>query len=207
MPSYIVGPGESIPSIAKDNGFLWKTIWEHEQNRALKQLRKDPNVLLEGDEVYLPDPTTKTETRPTKAKHTFVRLGEPTKIKIQMKKMGKPRANEQYTIEIDGVSITGVTDGSGNVEQFMPGNSRRAVLKLKDGKEEYRLKIGHLDPVEETSGVQQRLSNLGFDCGDEDGYLGPVTKAAIAKFQKQQGLMVTGEPNALTCNKLKELHK
>jgi len=43
--------GDSIPSIAKSNGLLWKQIWEHADNAELKKLRKDPNVLCAGDVV------------------------------------------------------------------------------------------------------------------------------------------------------------
>ena len=43
MPDYTVGNCDSIPSIAKDKGFFWKTIWNHPNNAMLKALRKDPN--------------------------------------------------------------------------------------------------------------------------------------------------------------------
>jgi hypothetical protein len=204
---YVVQDGDSIPSIAKTHGYLWKALWEHPKNADLKKLRKDPNVLLAGDVVHLPDPEPKEETRATGSRHKFVRKGEPTKLKLQLTRLGKPRANEKYTLVVDGTKIEGTTNGNGEIEQLIPGNSRQAKLQLKGGKEEYALKIGHLDPPDEISGVQQRLRNLGYDCADENGQIGPATTEALKAFQAQHGLPVTGAINSMTVDKLKEQHR
>ncbi|MDO4370230.1 MAG: peptidoglycan-binding domain-containing protein [Clostridia bacterium] len=40
--------------------------------------------------------------------------------------------------------------------------------------------------------VQQQLNDRGYDCGAADGVIGKKTRAAIAEFQNDQGLAVTG---------------
>jgi N-acetylmuramoyl-L-alanine amidase len=40
--------------------------------------------------------------------------------------------------------------------------------------------------------LQRRLNALGFDCGREDGILGPATEAALKRFQRERGLEPDG---------------
>ncbi len=201
---HTVSTGESIVSIAKSYGFFWQTLWNHGQNAALKSLRKNPNVLLEGDEVFIPDKVLKHESRATEQKHKFKRKGEPVKLKLQLMLMGEPRANEDYVIDIEGKLINGKTDGQGKLEQFIPGDARSGSITLRGGAEVYPLRIGDLDPVDTISGVQQRLNNAGFDCGGEDGELGEHTREALREYQAQNKLKVTGEADAATKAKLTE---
>ena len=55
MPTVTVNRGDSIPSLAHDNGHFWETLWNHGDNAALKALRKTPNILMPGDEVFVPE--------------------------------------------------------------------------------------------------------------------------------------------------------
>lgn len=41
--------------------------------------------------------------------------------------------------------------------------------------------------------VQQALNDLGYDCGKADGVCGKKTKAALKKYQKDNGLTVDGK--------------
>jgi hypothetical protein len=207
MAKQPVGAGESTSSLAKKNGFFWKTIWDHPENAALKAKRKDPNVLLEDDEIFIPEKKFKDVSKSTDQVHKFKRKGEPCKLKVQLMKAGKPRANEKYVLDLDGKLIDGTTDGDGKLEHFIPGESRSALLMLRNGQEIIPLRLGDLDPIDNPSGIQQRLNNLGFDCGSEDGELEGQTKEAIKKFQAAYQLEVTGEPDDATKNKLKELSK
>jgi len=206
MSKYQISQGESIPSVAKDNGFFWETLWDHPENAALKEKRKNPNVLFEGDEVFVPEIELKEVTKATEAKHKFKRKGDPLKFRLQLMMMGKPRKNEDYVLVVDGKQITGKTDGDGKLEATIPGNATGGTIKLRGGKEEYPVRIGHLDPIDTVTGVKQRLNNLGFTCGSEDDTLDDGTKAALQKFQNKFKLTVTGEPDDATKAKLTELH-
>ena len=207
MPKQPVGEGESTSSLAKKNGFFWKTIWEHGENAELKAKRKDPNVLFADDEIFIPEKQSKEVSKATDQMHKFKRKGEPCKLRVQLMKAGKPRANEKYVLNLDGTPINGTTDDEGKLEHFIPGESRVAELVLRGGQESYPLRLGDLDPCDKPTGIQQRLNNLGFDCGSEDGELGDDTKEAIKKFQEAYDLEVTGEADDETKDKLKELSK
>ncbi|MFO0614296.1 MAG: hypothetical protein U0414_17035 [Polyangiaceae bacterium] len=60
-----------------------------------------------------------------------------------------------------------------------------------DGAEDlsWRLSIGALDPLTETSGVQARLSNLGFACA-RTGVVDEPTVRALQAFRRALGIQV-----------------
>lgn len=206
MPKQKVGSGESVLSLAKKNGFFWRTIWEHSENAALRQKREDPSVLFADDDIFIPDLQTKDVSKGTDAMHTFKRKGEPCKIKLQLFKLGEPRANESYKLDIEGTMIEGTTDGEGKIEHFMPSEASTATLILRDGRETYPLRVGYLDPLDEIVGIQQRLNNLGFNCS-ESGELDEETKSALRKFQAENKLEESGEIDGATKAKMQELSK
>lgn len=201
--------GECISSLARDSGHFWETIWNHASNTELKRRRLDPNVLLPRDAVFIPEKRPKEETGPTDQHHKFLRRGEPSKLLIRLLVNDEPLANLDYELEIDGKVTKGKTDAEGCVEIPIPGNARKGMLRVHEDEyvHEFPLILGKLDPVTALSGVQQRLHNLGFDCGPIDGRLGPRTKAAIEKFQARHKLKVTGEPDQPTRDKLVQEHE
>src|SRR4051794_29578662 len=52
---HIVEQGDTIVALAERHGLFARTLWEHPQNAALRDLRARMDVLLPGDEVYIPD--------------------------------------------------------------------------------------------------------------------------------------------------------
>lgn len=54
--------------------------------------------------------------------------------------------------------------------------------------------------------LQQALNTLGFACGEDDGYFGPHTEAALQQFQENVGLFADGMAFQDTFNYVKRLH-
>ena len=67
---------------------------------------------------------------------------------------------------------------------------------------ERELLLGGVDPIDQVSGVQGRLNNLGFDCGKIDGICGEHTRAAIREYQRSRKLAETGSPDEATRRQL-----
>jgi hypothetical protein len=108
----------------------------------------------------------------------------------------EPAANARYELTFrDGRKLhrrKGTTGGDGLLDEKLPLTATELRLSLwpKDSKGKtdclrLDLGMGHLDPAEDLLGIQARLENLGFHCGDEDGEMGPWTQAALRRFRAQ----------------------
>jgi hypothetical protein len=205
---HVAGEGDSVNGIADQYGFFWETLWNHADNGRLKTARRDPNVLLPGDEVIVPAKQTKEEAGGTEQRHRFRRRGTPARLVMQLFREGEPRANEPYTIVIDGEWGQGTTDGEGTIDVPIPPAACRAELLLgpRGRQTKYQIALGGLDPSDSVTGVQGRLRNLGYDVGEIDGEVGAKTRAALCAFQAEHGLPETGEVDEETCRKLKDEH-
>ncbi len=203
---HTVKQGDCIASIAFKYGFFPDSIWNDPDNRELKDEREDPNVLLPGDAVYIREKEEKEESCAAEKRHRFKRKGVPEKLMVQFKRAGEPRADADYTLDIDGTLSEGKTDGDGKVEVAIPPNARKGKITFREEGDEYELELGELDPVSEISGVQGRLRNLGFFAGDPDGQVSPALEGAIRAFQETQDLEVTGDPDDKTRKKLEEVY-
>ncbi|RJP32380.1 MAG: peptidoglycan-binding protein [Phycisphaerales bacterium] len=210
MPiNHVVKPGDCISSISCSYGFFPDTIWNDPANAELKQERDDPNVLAAGDVVVIPDRTAKEESCPTGDRHWFRKRGIPAKFRLQVFDGEEPLADQPYTVVIDGVGLPpGRTDATGLLEVSIPPRAMRGVVFVGEGDDEHEIEfdLGQLPPVTDPIGVQARLNNLGFFCGEENAELNPQTQAALLAFQQRFGLEETGEPDETTCNKLLEIH-
>jgi len=184
MPKQKVGVNQTTSSLALELGFFWRDIWEHGENAALKEKRKDPNVLFAEDEIFIPEKVKKQVSKSAEAEHTFKRKGEPSKFKMRLLALDKPRANEDYVFKVGGKLIRGKTDGDGKFEHFIPGNAKIAQLILREGKEIMNLTLGGLDPLDLATGVIQRLNNLGYKTGGIRAKKGELTKDYFADPKK-----------------------
>jgi hypothetical protein len=206
MAEHTVRPGDCIESIAFEHGHFWKAVWNHPDNHQLKSLRKDPNVLMAGDKVFVPDLRPKEESGDTEQRHSFKRKGVPSLLQIVVKRFDEPRANEPYVVDIDGQIDRGTTEEDGLVKIRIPPHAKQGKLIVGQGQDQemYLLALGHMDPVNEISGIQARLNNLGFDAGPADGQWTEKTREALKEFQEKHGMTATGEADQATQDELVE---
>ena len=211
---YTVVQGDCLSSIAKQFGIAdWRTIYNDSKNAAFKQKRPNPNVIFPGDVLYIPDKTRKEVDRPAGARHKFKTKTQKTKVRIRLRNEDDAGfSGKKYELDIGGRKLTGTTAGDGLIEQDIPADAVAGVLTLwldsdtsKPGLV-WALKIGDLDPVEENSGIQARLKNLGFDPGPVDGIVGPKTSAAILSFQMKYGLPENGKVDSALRDRLRDIH-
>ncbi len=198
--------GECVSSLAVENGLLWQTIWEHAENADLRSLRKEPNILMEGDEVFIPEREPGEKEGATEKKHRFRLKNTPAMLRLRVLRAGKAVANTKYTLVIDGDMRTGTTTGEGDIEETIPPNAAFATLRLEGMLDVFDLNLGALAPVKELMGVQQRLRNLGFNPGPADGEMGDRTRRALKDFQASAGLDQSGEADDATKDKLAKAH-
>ncbi len=209
--NYQVQPGDCISSIAFANGFFPDTIWEHPNNAELKTKRKDPNVLLAGDVVFVPDKRPKEVSEPTNQVHKFKVKNVPAKFRIQIMENNAPRANVPYKLTVDGKVVSNLGDrttSTGMVICSILPDAKEGILVVGEGEAivEYSLKMGYLNPVQELTGVKQRLRNLGLYEGTIDNNLTQETKDSLRAFQTLHKLEARGELTQATVDKLQDLH-
>jgi hypothetical protein len=95
---------DSLSSLASDAGLAsWERIWNDPGNAALREERGSPENIREGDIIEIPAPVLGEVSRPTEARHAFVRVGvPPASIKI-IDDGGNPSvavANERRVVQV-----------------------------------------------------------------------------------------------------------
>lgn len=207
MPkTYNVSQSEDLLEIAFSLGFgSTEKFHALEENRALLALRSD-GVLNPGDELAIPERKPITKRVSTNQSHRFVLKipRRPLSVRV-LDEDGEPVANADFVLEGSGVSESGTTDGDGIAMAEIPAGDCKN-LKLTVLGQEIRLSVAALDPVTSVSGLQGRLSNLGYPVGSRDGSFGPATRRAIKHFQSDHDLPCTGVVDDATRKRLVEAH-
>lgn len=119
--------------------------------------------------------------------------------------------HKKYRLTIDSATVDGNTGDSGVVDQLVPKEARKAVLKvwLDEGRppRKWNLELGKLKPPSTVHGVQARLSNLGFEQGPVNGAAGPETQQALKAFQADFGLEPSGEIDEETRSRIDAIYR
>ncbi len=217
MITYTVRQGDYLAKIAGDHGFAdWKPIWQHARNEALREKRKNPNVLFPGDQLFIPDAERQQLDAQTERKHRF--SVERGKLKLLLRFDDQhvgPVAGARCRLEVGDQTFQLVTDAQGRIEQEIAPGAEAGLVVVEDPETPLvevilPLRIGHLDPVEETSGQSARLNNLGYFAGpfaDQTPDEAALSlRSAIEEFQCDDGLVVDGVCGARTQAALKKAH-
>jgi N-acetylmuramoyl-L-alanine amidase len=218
MTLHIVAQGEHLAGIALEHGFGdYRAIWNHSQNAALKKKRQDPNVLLPGDEVFIPDRSTKTESISTEQRHSFQLTARRVKLRLRLeRRFGDAVVNTPCTLMVESDVAELTSSAKGQIENTVSKSARNAwltikpVIALPNGEFTFHvdvpLRIGGLDPIAEESGQRARLQGLGYYLGPGGPGDGQQLRSAVEEFQCEHGLAVDGKCGPATQDKLKQAY-
>jgi hypothetical protein len=126
-----------------------------------------------------------------------------------------PYLNTNYRLRVEAADYAGATDSTGMLEQEIPADAVDGEITIfpfpddpSDPGYTFTLKLGHLDPIDEDSGVDARLINLGFGPTDSDNpeWSDDDRGDALKAFQDRFGLEITGMADDATRQKLRALH-
>lgn len=194
---YLVRPGDYLSKIASEHGIAdWHALYNHPSNAEFRRLRPNPNLIYPGDELFIPDPAGKSAPAPTGGPTRFRAHRASNTLQVKLLDFeGNPLASQTGTLVVDGASRAVTTDGSGQLNETIPPHVTTAKLTINGI--EITFEVGRLNPMDDTdddgvSGVQGRLSNLGYYSGPIDGDLSDETRAAIRGFQRKHDLVESG---------------
>jgi hypothetical protein len=206
VKTHVVKQGEHLSLIAESYGFVSSdTIWMHPDNADLRELRSSPNVLFAGDELAIPDKQQKQVECSTGSLHRFVLDESEVRLRLRFLDLARQPIPEAQAQADFGTPDAEQTDGDGLLTILVGRSERGGRVVLERGPVD--VFIGHLDPVEEETGVRGRLSNLGYLIGEiEDADDVEELSFALEEFQADYELAVTKEIDDATRAKLVEIH-
>lgn len=188
---HTVRQSESLLSLGEMYRIPWRKIWFDAKNAALRQ-RRNPDMLMPGDQLYIPERICREEAVETEARHLFCYKRPMCWCRIVMRDVsGRPRPNLKITLHIHGLShaFEGETDSQGLFQCVVPADRTSGLLLITDPEsrehspEAYDLRMHGLDPLDEQTGVAARLSNLGYLCGPVAGEESEGIDSAVRALQ------------------------
>jgi len=211
--NYTVQQGDHLSKIAKAFGFSdFHTIWDDPNNSELKRQRQNPNVLLPGDSLYVPDRKLREESRSTDQSHQFTMKTVALKLRMILEDQYEtPIANASCILTLGSDSRQVTTDANGQIEEDISPDVHDAALVIQDAQTpldntRIAIKIGDLDPVTEITGQIARLNNLGYFAGDVTSPDHVAMESAVEEFQCDNNLAVDGVCGPKTQAGLKKAH-
>jgi Putative peptidoglycan binding domain/LysM domain len=209
---YVVQPGDTLTRIAAKFGFHeFRDVYDHPDNLDFRELRPDPNLLFPGDEVFIPPrPDPPTFRGPTDQRHRITLPVAKQTIRVSFHPAeDNPFEGLAYTLVAGLDTFEGAVQGT--VEHQTAAEVEHATLTVHGVGEDARdvswtLALGHLDPLDTLCGIQARLNNLGFACGEVDGIDGPKTQAGVRAFQRYVGIADDGIVGPVTRGELEKVY-
>lgn len=190
--------GESAELSADKLRFFAKDAW----------IVLDKDVRMKGEAVKLNCDDETMEK--VKEAATLVKK-RPLKIKLSDAEF-TAYASRKYQLIVDGDIYEGTTTADGVVDKEVPEDAKSLELVVWLGdyptgeRRTWVLASVSMPPAGDPRGAQIRLQNLGYRSGEATGTLDDDTRKAIASFQSDAGLPVTGVLDKATAAKLTETH-
>lgn len=209
MKVHVVRDGDHIHRLSAEAGFRrHTTVWDHPDNAALRAARPNPDTLLPGDRVSLPDRETRVEEGETERRHRFVAAHARPLLRLRWLRFGRgPQKDMAVDLSPPGSPAAQRTDAHGDIAPSIDPLASRVTARTVRG--EIALEVGSLHPFDTESGWLSRLHNLGYleapaaAVKDVD----PVElAAAIEEFQCDHGLSIDGVASPALLAALRDAH-
>ena len=78
-------------------------MYDDARNARLRTLRSNPNALVRGEVVFVPDPDPRIEESATNRRATYRTIALPTRLRIRL----EGRSVNDYELRVAGASIKG----------------------------------------------------------------------------------------------------
>lgn len=207
---YVVRQGDYLRKLAFTYGFDEEKVWSDPKNEDLAKKRKDPNELLAGDILHFAR-AVRDPMRIAKGTTNKYKLEVPkTTARFTFEDQEGPFADEPYVLEGLGAEVEGKADGTGTVVIEAPVHVREVRVVFPKREMVFPVLIGDMDPIDEPSGVRQRLEHLGYlppraaAISEEDS--AATLGDALRRFQSKKKLPPTGTLDDATRAALEEEH-
>jgi hypothetical protein len=202
----VISQGDTLARLAWRAGADADTVWGDARNTDLAKLRKNPQILLACDVLYLPTapPPTLVSLTPGQV-NNFVSDVPSLSILVMLPDF----AGASYTALVDGGNALdpGSVGGDGTLSITVTMDSQVVNLTFTSPDGAVDLLVGHLDPIDTPTGQCQRLQNLGIPLpAPEDDEDGGALARAISLFQLAKGIDPSGECDAATQAALESDH-
>jgi N-acetylmuramoyl-L-alanine amidase len=197
---HIVRTGENAVTVAWKHGFSdYKMVWKDGANSDIRGKRSDPHLLIPGDEIVVPEPTLRKLTLPTQKSYRLVVHVPKQELRLRiLNQDGEPYAQTKFRLTVETLPkpFEGTTDGDGKLKAIVPVDAPSAVLEIDD--RQFNLRLNGLaampaDDDDPLDGVSGRLDNLGYQAAGADDSDNAALRTALAIFQSDAKLDVTGD--------------
>lgn len=162
---HTVKSGESLSVIAQQYGFRsWKAIYDHPSNSEFRQKRPNPNLIMAGDKISIPEKTSKTVEAETGKEHTYKAASGKQKIEFMVTfidSLNSTDAVPELTATLvlpDGTKGDHNADSKGTILLAEPdiSSGKVDVVNIWDAREPAIIRYGK----HATSGLSTNQSNV-----------------------------------------------
>lgn len=192
---YVVREGEHLLQIATREGFDADSVWNDPKHDDLRKRGRTPDFLCAGDVLTIPDKPRKWVAAKVGQVNAFT--AKVPKVKVSVAFAGM--ANTACIVHGIPPPNAFATDGDGKLEFHCPVHVATVNVEFPNHSR-HQVGVGHLDPISEVSGQSHRLQNLGYLRS------GTSFAAAVAAFQQDQKLTVSGQMDDATRDTLEKSH-
>lgn len=130
--SHTIAEGDCCSSLAAAAGLLdHHAVYDHGDNADLKSRRPNPNMLMVGDVVAVPEVETKTVDAATTRRHRYVVEVRGVKLRLKvLDREGRPLSGKPWRLTWGGGQRDGTLGGDGKIEAELPATVTAARLVL-----------------------------------------------------------------------------